>query len=104
VPEETHRREQFSLQISYREDYSEEEQPIIGLAYPTQSPESFIKTSISTNNKVLGFLAVISTTCLGALVLAPVPIVQVAAVTIWLGSLKFAHRALTSPAKLKHKK
>ena len=67
--------------------------------YPVQSPESFIKVRVSTYNRVLCFLIIISVVCLGALVLAPVPIVQGAAAAIWLGSLKVAQRMLTNVNK-----
>ena len=99
MPEDTTKRENFSLQISYRQEYVEEEHPLGGLAYPVQSPESFVKVRVSTNNRILCFLTVTSVICLGALVLAPVPIVQGAAAAIWLGSLKIAHRILTSANK-----
>lgn len=89
---ESQRRENISLQISYKQEYVEEECPSGDLVYPVESPESFIKTSVSNNNRILCFLAVTSIVCLSALVLAPVAIVQGAAAAIWLGSLKIAHR------------
>lgn len=90
---DTHRREEnITLQISYKQEYVEEEYPSGGLTYPVESPEPFIKMSVANNNRILCFLAITSMVCLGALVLAPVPIVQGAAAAIWLGSLKVAHR------------
>lgn len=100
MPEDTtSRRENFSLQISYRQEYVEEEYPNGDLVYPVQSPESFVKVGVSTNNRILCFLAIASIICLGALVLAPVPIVQGAAAAIWIGSLKIAQRMLTNVNK-----
>jgi hypothetical protein len=92
----TRKSEDFTVQISYRQEYVEEEDPKGGLEYPVQSPKSFIKASISGNNRVLSFLVITSVVCLGALVLAPVPIVQAAAAAIWHGSLKFAQRMLNN--------
>jgi hypothetical protein len=99
LPEETHKRENFSLQISYRQEYVEEEHPKGDLVYPVQSPESFIKVRASTRSRVLCFLAITSIVCLGALVIAPVPIVQGAAAAIWLGSLKVAQHMLSNVNK-----
>ena len=99
MPEETHKRENFSLQISYRQEYVEEEHPKGDLVYPVQSPESFIKVRASTRSRVLCFLAITSIVCLGALVIAPVPIVQGAAAAIWLGSLKVAQHMLSNVNK-----
>ena len=96
MSDDTRKRENFSLQISYREEYTEEEYPNTDLAYPVQSPESFVKVRVTGNNRMLFYLAVISIVCLAALVLAPVPIVQGAAAAIWLGSLKLAQRMLTN--------
>jgi hypothetical protein len=75
-------------------EYVEEENPSSDLVYPVQSPESFVKVRESDNNKVLCFLAITSIARLGALVLAPMPIVQGAVAAIWLGSLKLAQRML----------
>ena len=99
MPDDTQRRENFSLQITYRQEYVEEENPSAHLVHPVLSPKSFIKTSATDNNRVLCFLALISIVCLGALVLAPVPIVQGAAAAIWLGSLKVAQRMLNHSNK-----
>lgn len=99
MSDDTQRRENFSLQITYRQEHVEEEHPAAHLVYPVLSPRSFIKTSVTSNNRVLSFLALISIVCLGALVLAPVPIVQGAAAAIWLGSLKVAQRMLNHPDK-----
>jgi hypothetical protein len=99
VPEESNRREIFSLQMSYRQEYVEEEFPGTDLVHPVLSPESSIKTSAAGNDRALSFLAVISVVCLAALVIAPIPIVQAAAATIWLGSLKLARGMLNHPNK-----
>jgi hypothetical protein len=99
VADDARRRENFSLQISYRQEYVEEERPGTDLIHPVLSPESCIKASVPGNNRILCFLAAISVVCLSALVLAPVPAVQGVAVAIWLGSLKLAQGMLNRPKK-----
>lgn len=88
--------ENLNLEITFRQEYVEDEHPKGDLVYPVQSPESYMRVSASVSNKILVFLAGMSIICLGALVVAPIPIVQGAAGVIWLGSLKFAHQMLRS--------
>jgi hypothetical protein len=103
VPDETHRRDEFSLQITYRQEYVEEENPGTDLVQPVLSPESSIKASTSGNNKILCFLALTSVVCLGAVVIAPIPIVEATAAAIWLGSLKLAQGILNHPNKKRYR-
>jgi hypothetical protein len=84
--------EQFDLEITFRREYVEDEHPMGDLVFPAQSPDSYIRVSAPAVNKILIFLATMSIVCLGALVIAHVPIVQAAAVLIWLGSLRFAYQ------------
>jgi len=95
---ETHKREIPDGEVSYEREYVEEELAG-GLLHPVQSPQQFVKISVSGSNQILWFLAISSVICLGALVLAPVPIVQGTVITIWLGSLTFARKVLRSVSR-----
>jgi hypothetical protein len=110
VTGDTYRKQQVT--VTYILEYQEEEEyPIPYISSPalfprepviSNSTESGSRTDRKSDSKnqssdrALWYLGFISTACLGALVLAPVPIVQAAAAAIWLGSLKLAQRMLKS--------
>ena len=83
-----------NIQIKYSEEISEHFRPEGGLAQPVLSPVEYVKTERRKLNKVFYFLCCTSLVCLGALVLAPLPEVQVASSAVWTGAVALSWRLL----------
>jgi Flp pilus assembly protein TadB len=78
--------EELSVHIKYSEEIAEQLKPAPGIAEPVYGPENYARVERWKINRVFYFLSFISVGCLCALVLSPVPTVQVAVVGIWTGA------------------
>lgn len=75
------------LRIKYSEEISENLKPEPGLALPVLSPEETIKFEKWRIRRAFLFLTGTSAMCICALIICPLPIVQVGVVCIWASTV-----------------
>ena len=89
--------EKLHLEIRYSQEISEQITPGRNISEPVLGPVNYVKAEKSKINKVFYFMAFVSIACLGALMLVPQPVVEVAVGTIWAGALALSRYMMSPP-------
>lgn len=79
--------EEYSLRIKYSEEISENLKPEPGLALPVLSPEESVKLEKWKVKRAFLFLTATSAMCICALIICPLPVVQIGVVCIWASTV-----------------
>ena len=87
-------REEFNLQIKYREEIAEHLQPEAGLATPVLGPQDIHAMEKWKIKRVFLYLSLTSALCMGALIVSPKHIVQVGVLCIWSSATALSLRLL----------
>ena len=87
--------EEFSVQIRYSEEIAENFEPARDVMRTVEGP-SIVWAEKWRINRVFNFMSVTTVICLGAVILCPIPVVQIVAGTIWAGAAALSRHLLSS--------
>jgi hypothetical protein len=88
--------EELDGQVRYGREIAERIEPDRNFTLPVLGPVNYIRAERWRIDRVFNFLYFVSVMCLGALMLRPEPLVEVAVVSIWTGAAGLSRYLLTA--------
>lgn len=87
--------EEISVQIKYSEEITENFEPARDITRTVEGP-NIVWAEKWRIKRVFNFMSVTTVICLGAVILSPIPVVQIAAGTIWASAAALSRYLLSS--------